>query len=287
MILRRICLLSSFGVATTFVLACGTDPESTAGGSGGAAAGSGGAAAGVVNQCGVAAPLPAETGQCKVKLGAAITNFDDYGGTNPSGYTYNLNGAPPAADAVLGALQHVGDGSDTAGGSSVIATEMVTGEGDDGQAIQISNTNAANWGGLLMFYFPYSGAVATCLDARSFSGVEFSVKGSSPSGRFGVNLGMLDTIPTADHGLCDKQGTNDCKDPSVELTLPAQASTWAKVQLPWSAFTPGVAADLSCVPATGQNIVRLVIQPFMNYPPPDYVFAPGAYALAIDNVRFY
>ena len=51
--------------------------------------------------------------------------------------------------------------------------------------------------------------------------------------------------------------------------------------------TPGVGSGVSCVPTTGQNIVRIVIQPFMNYPPPDYMFAPGAYSLAVDNLRFY
>jgi hypothetical protein len=41
------------------------------------------------------------------------------------------------------------------------------------------------------------------------------------------------------------------------------------------------------VPVTGQNIVRIVIQPFMSYPPPNYLLQPGPYVMAVDNVRFY
>jgi hypothetical protein len=98
---------------------------------------------------------------------------------------------------------------------------------------------------------------------------------------------MLDTIPSADDGLCDNSDAADCKDANLELTLPADADTWESIQVPWSAFTPGVGSSLSCIPVTGQNIVRLVIQPFMNYPPPDYTFEAGPYAIAVDDVRFY
>jgi hypothetical protein len=251
---------------------------------------SGGRSAGgssIINQCGAAAPLPAETGQCKAMTAPGITDFDDYAGTDPGGYTYYVNAKPPAAEAILGAILHVGDGSDMAGGTSVISTEMVTGEGNAGYALEISNSEAANWGGLVMFYLPYAGTAAACLDARQHTGIEFSIRGTSPSGRFGLNLGMLDTIPTTDNGLCEKQSADDCKDGSIELTLPATAMAWKKVQVPWSAFTPGIGSAVSCVPVTGQNIVRVVIQPFMNYPPPDYSFEPGAYTLALDNLRFF
>jgi hypothetical protein len=40
--------------------------------------------------------------------------------------------------------------------------------------------------------------------------------------------------------------------------------------VPWGALTPGVGKDLGCIPVTGQNIARLVIQLFMNYAPPDF-----------------
>jgi hypothetical protein len=102
-----------------------------------------------------------------------------------------------------------------------------------------------------------------------------------------VNLGTLDTMPTGDNGLCDNPTASDCKDANVELSLPADAAEWTQIQVPWSAFTPGVGSSTSCVPATGQNVVRIVIQPFMSYPPPDYMFEAGAYTLAVDNLRFY
>ena len=239
------------------------------------------------NQCGVAAPLPENTGQCTTVSAPTIADFDDFAGDDAASYTYYVNAPPPAPDAVLGAILHVGDGSDEEAETSVITTGMVAGADDAGYALEFGNTDALNWGGLLMFYFPGSGTAPACLNAQSYEGIEFSVKGSTPSGRFGVNLGMLDTIPASDNGLCANRTASDCADANVSLYLPQDSETWTQVRIPWSSFTPGVGSDLSCVPVTGQNIVRLVIQPFMNYPPPDYSFESGPYSMAVDDVQFY
>ena len=306
-ILRRssaLLLASMLSFAASNLVACGDSKHEptigagsgTTGGAGGGSAtetGTGGSSTVVIgsgiggsgfNQCGVAAPMPAHTGRCTVVSAPAVTNFDDYTGTAAGNYTYYVNANPPASDAVLGAFMHIGDGSNADdGGTSVISVDMVTGEGGAGYALQFSNTNATHWGGLLMFYFPNQG----CLEAQGYGGLAFSIKGTSPSGNFGVNLGMLDTISTSDNGLCASTGSNDCKDANVHLSLPADAETWKEIQIPWSAFTPGVGGGLSCVPVTGQNIVRLVIQPFMKYPPPNYTMEPGPYKIAVDDVRFY
>jgi hypothetical protein len=251
------------------------------GGSDGAGLTGGGLGGASFNQCGVAAPLPPDTGQCTAVSAPALTTFDDYvAGTAATSYTYQANG-------VLGGFLHISDGSDMNGGTSVIATEMVTGAGGTGYALQVSNTNAINWGGAILFYFPQTGATPTCLNAQSHGGVAFSIKGASPTGRFGVSVGMLDTIPTADSGRCENAVAGDCKNANIELALPADSATWAQVEVPWSAFTPGVGSGLSCVPLTGQNIVHLAINPFMRYPPPNYMLEPGPYAIAIDNLRFF
>jgi endo-1,4-beta-xylanase len=239
------------------------------------------------NQCGVAAPPPSATGECGLVSAPAITNFDDFAGGDAADYTFHLNAEPPAAEALLGAIQHVGDGSDSDGGTGVIATEMVPGAADAGYALQFSNTNAANWGGLLMLYFPGASATSSCLDASAYTGVEFSIKGSVPSGKFGVSLNMLDTMASTDGGLCDSATESDCKNATVELPLPADPETWTQVRVPWSALTPGVGDDSACIPVTGQNVARLVIQPFMNYPPPDYAYEPGPYSIAVDDLKFY
>lgn len=271
--------------------ACGGDAPPAGGGGGGGGTGLtgpgglGGVGGNTFNQCGVAAPPPSDAGHCTAVTAPAIVDFDDYtAGTAASSYTYDVNGKPPAGDAVPGAFLHIDDGSGTSGGTSVIATEMVAGEGGAGYAVQISDSNAVNWGGILLFYFPSSGA---CLNAQNYGGVEFSIKGSSPSGRIGVSLGMLDTIAVKDNGLCDNATTADCKNANVETSLASDAATWAHVQVPWSAFTPGVGSGRACVPVTGQNIAQLAIQPLMNYPPPNYTLAPGPYTIAVDNVRFY
>jgi endo-1,4-beta-xylanase len=253
-------------------------------GSGGAGGADGGSSFNF-NQCGVAAPLPANPGQCTVVTSPTITNFDDYSGGNAGNYTYYINGRPPAAGAVLGAVQHIGDGSDANGGTSVISTQMVTGREGTGYALEFSDTNAGHWGGLLSLYFPSTGP--GCLDARTYTGVEFWIKGSSPSGRFGVSLNMLDTVPTSSGGLCSSASSSDCKSASLEFVLPSDAQTWTKVQVPWNAMTPGLGSQAACIPVTGQNITQLVIQPFMNYPPPNYTFAPGPYQIAVDDLAFY
>ena len=284
-------LLAALGFAASHLNACsdGANGAGSAGAGGGGTvdAGAGAFAGNAFNQCGVAAPPPVNTGQCTAVSAPLLTNFDDYTGGTASSYTYYVNARPPAPDAVLGAILHVGDGSDMGGTPSIITTEMTTGENGGGYALHIADSNAQHWGGLLMFYFPSGSAAAACLDAHGYGGLAFSIQGASPSGRVAVTLGMLDTIPASDHGLCDSTPSSDCKDATIELTLPADATTWTQVELPWSSFTPGVGSGQSCVPLTGQNLVRLVIQPLMRYPPPDYMFAPGPYTIAVDDVRFY
>lgn len=211
-----------------------------------------------LNQCGVAAPLPVNPGQCVV-----VT-----------------------APAILGSVQHIDDGS-AANGTSVVSTEMVEGHDGSGYAVQIANTDAVNWGGLLSIYFPGNGAGPGCLDASSYDGVEFWLKGSSPSGNFGVSLNTLDTVPDSSGGLCKSSGANDCKSAALQFALPADAETWMKVQVPWSAMTPGLGSQAACVPVTGQNLAQLVIQPFMAYPPPDFKLAPGPYQIAVEDLAFY
>jgi len=284
-------LLAALGFAASHLIACsdsGNDAGSGGSSGGGSVdAGAGGFAGSAFNQCGVAAPPPASTGQCTAVSAPTITNFDDYSGGAASNYSYYVNAKPPAPDAVLGTILHVGDGSDMGGTPSIITTEMVAGENGGGYALRIADSNAQHWGGLLMFYFPSSAATTACLDGHGYGGLAFSIQGASPSGRVAVTLGMLDTIPTSDHGLCDSTPSSDCKDATIEVSLPTDATTWKQVQLTWSSFTPGVGSGQSCVPVTGQNLVRLVIQPLMRYPPPDYMFAPGPYTIAVDDVRFY
>jgi hypothetical protein len=263
----------------------GTNAGGTsAGGTGGSDPTTGFVAGAGLNQCGIAAPSPADTGTCKAVAEPRLTDFDDYATGAAQSYTFYVNAPPPAENAVSGGFLHVGDGSDTDAGS-VIATEMVPGVDGTAYALQFSNDNAVNWGGLLMLQF--TGATPGCLNASDYAGIELSIKGTTPSGNVGVNLGMLDTMPSADGGLCDNATATDCKDASLRVALPSDPDEWKRIQIPWSAFTPGVGSDTSCVPLTGENVARLVIQPQMVYAPPDWAFAPGAYSVALDDIRFY
>src|SRR5687767_10233211 len=83
------------------VAACGDGGEGAGntGGSNGTGLTGGGLGGASFNQCGVAAPLPADTGQCTGVSAPAITAFDDYvAGTAASSYAYYINGQPPAAN---------------------------------------------------------------------------------------------------------------------------------------------------------------------------------------------
>ncbi len=73
-----------------------------------------------------------------------------------------------------------------------------------------------------------------------FHGRRVLHQGSSPSGKFGVSLNQLDTMPPADGGLCDSSEEKDCENATLQLALPDDAETWTKVRVPWSALTPGV-----------------------------------------------
>ena len=284
-------LIGALAAATTLA-ACGGggahDGNASDGGGGQGGTAGGGLGGVAFNQCGVAAPLPADTGHCTAVHAPVIADFDDYvTGSAAGSYTFYVNGKPPAADAVLGAIQHIGDGSDMNGGTSIISTDMVSGASGAGYALQVADTNATHWGGALLFFFPSSGATATCLNGDSYQGVEFSIKGTAPSGRLNVSLAMLDTTPAGSNGLCNNANPNDCKNAAIALPMPADGATWATIRLPWGAFTPGIGSAQTCVPVTGQNIVQLVIQPLMKYPPPNYQFESGPYTLAVDDVRFF
>src|SRR5262245_53188975 len=124
-------LAAAFGLAAIALPGCSDENADDGGGNGGGGGTSstavGGTGASTFNQCGVAAPLPADTGQCTTVSVPLITNFDDYAGTAASGYTYYVNGKPPAENALLGAILHVDDGSPASDATSVVTTEMVTG----------------------------------------------------------------------------------------------------------------------------------------------------------------
>lgn len=303
-------LLFTLGTAAAQLAACGSSSKAGANGGGSNGAGStngaggngkpgtgtggngdvtgGGAPGGVstqFNQCGVAAPLPTNPGQCTVVTDATITSFDDYAGGDVASYSYQINGKS-AMGAVPGGLQHIDDGS-AANGTSVVSTEMVPGRGGSGYALQIANTDAVNWGGLLSLYVPGTAASPGCLDASAYAGVEFWVKGSSPSGNLGVSLNQLDTVPASSGGLCSNASPTDCKSATLQLALPADPETWVKVQVPWNAMTPGIGSNTACIPVTGQNLSQLVIQPFMAYPPPSFMLEHGPYQIAVDDLAFY
>lgn len=262
----RVYDLVLFSVLSLLATACGDSGSKAGGGGAGTSGAAGGAGTGGtdatltfdLNQCGVAAPLPMNPGQCQL-----VT-----------------------APAILGSLQHIDDGS-AANGTSVVSTEMVEGHDGSDDAMQISNTDAVNWGGLLSVSFPGNGSSPGCLDASAYDGVQFWIKGSSPSGNFGVSLNTLDTVPASSGGLCNGSAANDCKSATLQFALPADAETWMNVQVPWSAMTPGLGSQAACVPVTGQNLTQLVIQPFMAYPPPDFKLAPGPYQIAVDDLAFY
>ena len=216
----------------------------------------------------------------------AIADFDDYtAGTAASSYTYYVNGE--AARSGRGARRDSAHRRRVGHERRDQRHRHRDGGGRGQRRLRDADRRTAtrsNWGGLLLFYFPSNGA---CLNAQSYRGVEFSIKGSSPSGRIGVSLGMLDTIAGhGQRGLRQRDGERLQERQRRTETgvgrrdLGARADPVERVHArrrQWARVRAGHRAEH----------LQLAIQPFMNYPPPNYTLAPGPYTIAVDNVRFY
>jgi hypothetical protein len=245
-------------------------------------------------------------GSCTLVTAPSITDFETWMPTtadgavnNPANFSFYVNGAPPVANGVLGGLLYINDGD------GMPALTMVPGYMSN-WAVHMGTTTAptmvdagtSDYGGLLIFYFPFpSVTMPSCVNPANYSGIQFWVQGQSgsisataPNGLMGVSLSTVETEPMSANAATPSGGTCDatadagaCKAPGLQFAIPA---TWTLKQLPWGAFVGGI-SNSGCAGAPGSGILRLVLQPFESYPPPNYQVSPMPYFLEVDNVSFY
>src|SRR5690606_6026574 len=87
---------------------------------------------------------------------------------------------------------------------------FVSGANDSSWALSFANDSATDWGGGVGFWHG-------CMDASSFTGIQFMMRGSTPAGTAGMSLELPNEVSV-----------------SSEFEVPAD---WAQVQLPFTSFT--------------------------------------------------
>lgn len=162
------------------------------------------------------------------------------------------------------------------------AFEMVAGH-DSEFALGISDTLAEVQGGGMGIW------MTQCLDASTYNGISFWVRGNAPTGSAALRVLMEETTPesgTTDVGTCPGATEDECVAPALSFQV---EETWMQIRAPWSDFTPGTAAG-TLVVADGRNIWRLQFDVGLAWAPDaDGVYGPVAapYELAIDDLSFY
>jgi hypothetical protein len=202
-----------------------------------------------------------------------IADFEDYDGTTPAdSWAFWFNRAPEAPDAVL--VEPFGIGDDDGSYSTAMA------EGNASTyAFGVSDTEATDWGAGI-------GLAMSCVDASSYTGLSFSVRGTAASYAAVLTLLMEATSPPA----CVATGVGtECIGPDLDFSV---TDAWTTVRLPFAGFKPGRAAAGAVVPATGDEITGFAIALGLEYAqdeanPGSYVPLPAPIELFIDDVSFY
>lgn len=115
-------------------------------------------------------------------LGSALlTDFDSYpSGTPPETWSFSFNAPAGQPLAVYAGPYQFSDGTGMQG------LQMAGGNASS-YALRIANAQASSWGGGLGFWMG-------CIDASSFDGISFDVRGSVPGG---VASSWAPTLPTS------------------------------------------------------------------------------------------
>jgi hypothetical protein len=139
--------------------------------------------------------------------------------------------------------------------------------------LNVAATQATAWGAALGTWM----STPSCLNASSFAGITFWVRGATPTGTFSFGLSLEETtlpdsVDPAGGGTC--AGSKDtCKDPSAN-DLPLTAD-WTQVTLPWASFTGGL-SNGTAVTVTGDRITGFSFNlPLKWVPDPSFVDDPA------------
>lgn len=275
----------------------------TTGGTGGTTGGTAGTATGGTATGGTATGGAAGSGQggsggmvvqklCATKVVPAaplLTDFESYDGTKPAygtgSWTFSIG---PTATPAYGGLYALSEGTVGETPPAAYTLAMAAGSGTSNWAARAVNMATTDWGGGI-------GMWMGCVNASSFTGLTFQVRGSGPLGTARVALAMEDATPpdaanAAGGGTCTPAPADGCKSPSFEFPITAD---WTPVTIPWAMFMPGAGAAGAVITPTGDEITGLSFGVNIEYVPnpvdggmPAYVPVAASYEIAIDNLGF-
>ncbi len=262
----------------------------TGGAAGTATAGAGGSAG---TSSGGSGPVMKDCAQKFTVTSPAIADFESYDGTvTPDMFVFQFGSATAGMGVYAGPYSF----SDTLGTSTFGILAGHASERALSDVYSVTTCPMATptcWGTALALWFG-------CVDASTYSGISFWVRGSTPGGTISVSIPMEDTSAAAADpaggGTCT--GTDEtCKAP-IAKDIPVTAD-WTQVTLPWAMFTAGD-ANGTAVPATGNNLTGiqfsagLVFEPdpaFVDNPDDPNDMAtwyplPGDIDVKIDDIAF-
>ncbi len=207
-----------------------------------------------------------------------IADFDTYAGQDLSSWSFPLGG--DSASGVLAGTFRYGDRAD----GLPETFEMTAGQSSM-YGMRVADTLAQDYGGGMGTW------LSACLNATSFTGVSFWVKGNAP--KASLKMLMQETLPSTRANPSDKIGTcagtiadKSCVHPI--FTFPV-TNTWTKIEAPWTAFTPGNAVGTAVRP-DGRNITQFEFAIELIWVPGDggaYVPTPAPYDVTVDSITFY
>jgi hypothetical protein len=209
-----------------------------------------------------------------------VANFDSYDGASDlTAWSFALG--DDSSTGIFAGTFGYGDRT----GNKAETFDMTTGHSAP-YALRVADSMAQVYGGGMGIW------LSGCLDAHTFSGVSFWVRGVAPTATAKLSLLMKQTTPSVPAQAGYKTGTcpgvqdTSCVHPKYEFEV---TDTWTQVKVPWAAFTPGD-ADGTAVPADGSSIWQLQFDIGLVWTPDangTYVAVPGAYQLVIDDIAFY
>jgi hypothetical protein len=162
--------------------------------------------------------------------------------------------------------------------------EVTAGESSK-YALRVADTLAQSYGGGMGLW------LSACLNAKAFTGISFWAKGTAP--KVSLKISMGETLPSTAANPGDRIGTcpgtiadKTCVHPAYSFPL---TSTWNKIDVPWTAFTPGTAAGAAVMP-DGRNIAQFEFAVELIWTPDTtgtYMPNPAPYDVSVDSITFY
>jgi hypothetical protein len=222
-------------------------------------------------------------------MAPTLTDFESYDGMMPAygtgSWVFTIGPTATPAYAGLYALSE-GFNETTMMPPAAYTLAMSGGANGSNWAARAVNMTTTDWGGGL-------GLWMGCVNATTYTGISFYVRGSSPMMTGSIGLAMEDTsAPSATNpaggGTCTPAGAMGCAGPSYTFPLTAD---WTQISVPWATFMPGRGASDVAVMANGDEITGMSFGVGMNYVENPvgsgtYLPEPGAFEIAIDNIAF-